>query len=386
MAGTVQSDDESAETSPTNQSETPLGSEGPAGEQVEMLLPSDFSGIFQGGLFLLALLAALYAAREIVLPVVLASILKLLLQPAVRLLERLHVPRILSTLLLISLLFGTLVAFGTALSGPANSWAARLPEGIPRLQEHLSFLRAPIEAVQQFLQRAEGYVSGDAPSTAGTPRAPTIGSSLWVTLFEGTRVFVGGLFETVLVLFFLLLSGDTFLRRLVEILPRFRNKRQAIEISQHIEHDISAYLITVTIMNAAVGLATALVMWLCGLGDPILWGAVAFLFNYVPILGPMIGLVTFTLAGLLTVNTLWGALLPAALYLAIHFVEGETITPMLLARRFTLNPVLVIMALIFWYWMWGVPGAILAVPMLAITKIICDRIQMLAAFGHFLEG
>ena len=247
-------------------------------------------------------------------------------------------------------------------------------------------MRAPIEAVQQFLQRAEGYVSGDAPSTAGTPRAPTIGSSLWVTLFEGTRVFVGGLFETVLVLFFLLLSGDTFLRRLVEILPRFRNKRQAIEISQHIEHDISAYLITVTIMNAAVGLATALVMWLCGLGDPILWGAIAFLFNYVPILGPMIGLVTFTLAGLLTVNTLWGALLPAALYLAIHLVEGETITPMLLARRFTLNPVLVIMALIFWYWMWGVPGAILAVPMLAITKIICDRIQVLAAFGHFLEG
>ena len=386
MAGTVQSDDESAETSPTNQSETPLGSEGPAGEQVEMLLPSDFSGIFQGGLFLLALMAALYAAREIVLPVVLASILKLLLQPPVRLLERLHVPRILSTLLLISLLFGTLVAFGTALSGPASSWAARLPEGVPRLQEHLSFLRAPIEAVQQFLQRAEGYVSGHAPSDAGTPRAPTIGSGLWVTLFEGTRVFVGGLFETVLVLFFLLLSGDTFLRRLVEILPRFRNKRQAIEISQHIEHDISAYLITVTIMNAAVGLATALVMWLCGLGDPILWGAVAFLFNYVPILGPMIGLVTFTLAGLLTVNTLWGALLPAALYLAIHLVEGETITPMLLARRFTLNPVLVIMALIFWYWMWGVPGAILAVPMLAITKIICDRIQMLAAFGHFLEG
>ena len=386
MAGTVQSDDESAETSPNNRSGAPLGSEGPAGEQVEMPLPSDFSGIFQGGLFLLALLAALYAAREIVLPVVLAAILKLLLQPAVRLLERLHVPRILSTLLLISPLFGTIVAFGTALSGPASSWAARLPEGVPRLQEHLSFLRAPIEAVQQFLQRAEGYVGGDAPSTAGTPRAPTIGSSLWVTLFEGTRVFVGGLFETVLVLFFLLLSGDTFLRRLVEILPRFRNKRQAIEISRHIEHDISAYLITVTIMNAAVGLATALVMWLCGLGDPILWGAIAFLFNYVPILGPMIGLVTFTLAGLLTVNTLWGALLPAALYLAIHLVEGETITPMLLARRFTLNPVLVIMALIFWYWMWGVPGAILAVPMLAIAKIICDRIQMLAAFGHFLEG
>ena len=115
-------------------------------------------------------------------------------------------------------------------------------------------------------------------------------------------------------------------------------------------------------------------------------GAVAFMLNYIPILGPMIGVVTFTLIGLLAAETLWRALLPVGFYLAIHIIEGETITPMLLARRFTLNPVLVIMAIIVWHWMWGVPGAVLAVPMLAITKIICDRISMLAAFGHFLEG
>jgi predicted PurR-regulated permease PerM len=382
----LQSDDDLAETSPTKGWSANLISHGSAGEQVDMPLPSDPRSIFLGGLFVLALLAALYVAREIVLPIVLAFLLNLLLRPALRMLERIHVPRMFGALLLIGLLFGTIVAFGTALSGPAGSWAAKLPEGVPRLQEHLSFLRAPIEAVRQFLQQAQGYVSGDAQSTAGAPQAAAIGAGIWLTLFSGTRAFAGGLLETVLVLFFLLLSGDTFLRRFVEILPRFSDKRQAIEISQQIEHDISGYLITITIMNAAVGLATALAMWLCGLGDPILWGAVAFLLNYVPILGPMTGLVTFTLAGLLTVDTLWGALLPAALYLVIHLVEGETITPMLLARRFTLNPVLVILALIFWYWMWGVPGAILAVPMLAITKIVCDRIRMLAAFGHFLEG
>ena len=207
-----------------------------------------------------------------------------------------------------------------------------------------------------------------------------------MTLFTGTRAIAAGLFETVLVLFFLLLAGDVFLRRLVEILPRFRDKRQAVDISQQIERDISVYLVTITLMNAMVGIATALVMWLCGLGDPLLWGAVAFLLNYVPILGPLLGVVTFVLAGLLTSDTLWGALLPAGLYLAIHLLEGETITPMLLARRFTLNPVLVILSLIFWYWMWGVPGAILSVPMLAIIKIICDRVQTLAALGHFLEG
>jgi predicted PurR-regulated permease PerM len=345
---------------------------------------ADVRGVFQGGLFMLALLAALYAAREIVLPIILAIILNLLLQPALRLLERLHVPRMLGALLLIALLFGTIVAFVTGMSGPASSWAAKLPEGVPRLQEHLNFLRAPIEAVRQFWQQAQGYVSGDSQPAAST--SPAFGAGLLLTIFSNTSAFAAGFLETVLVLFFLLLSGDTFLRRLVEVLPNFSDKRQAVEISQHIEHDISAYLITITIMNAAVGLTTALAMWLCGLGDPILWGAVAFLLNYVPILGPMIGVAMFTLAGLLTAKTLWLALLPAGLYFVIHLAEGEIITPTLLARRFTLNRVLVILALIFWYWMWGVPGAILAVPMLAITKIICDRIRMLAAFGHFLEG
>jgi predicted PurR-regulated permease PerM len=386
MAGIVQNHGGSAKSSSIGEPGVhPVSDELPVIDQ-EMPLPSDLRSVFQGGIFVLALLAALYAAREIALPVVLAFILHLLLQPAMRMLERLRVPRTLGALLLISLLFGTIVAFGTALSGPAGTWAAKLPEGVPRLQEHLSFLRAPIEAVRQFMLQAQGYVSGDSQSTGGASQGPVIGAGLWLTLFSGTRAFAGGFFETVLVLFFLLISGDTFLRRLVEILPHFSDKRRAVEISQHIARDISAYLITVTIMNAAVGFATALAMWLCGLGDPILWGAVAFLLNYVPILGPLIGIVTFVLAGLLTANTLWRALLPAALYLVIHLAEGETITPMLLARRFTLNPVLVILALIFWYWMWGVPGAILAVPMLAITKIICDRIRLFAAFGHFLEG
>jgi AI-2E family transporter len=188
------------------------------------------------------------------------------------------------------------------------------------------------------------------------------------------------------VVFFLLVSGDIFLLRLVEILPRFSSKRQVVEISQQIESDISAYLVTITIMNAAVGIAMALAMWLTGVGDPILWGTVAFLLNYVPILGTALGVLIFLFAGLLTIDSLWQALLPAALYLGFHLIEGETVTPMLLARRFTLNPVLVIISLVFWFWMWGIPGAILSVPMLAISKIICDRVRPLAAFGHFLEG
>src|SRR5665647_1983569 len=346
-------------------------------------LPSDPKVIFLGGLFILALLEAAYVASEIVLPLVFAIVLKLLLQPALRILERLHVPRTLAALLLILALFGTIVGLGTAISSPARTWAAKLPEGIPRLEERLNFVREPINTLQRFLQQVEDFGGpGQSPNVVAATQGPT----LLAKLFTGTRNFASGFFTTVLFLFFFLVSGDIFLHRLVEILPRFSSKRQAVEISQQIGSDISAYLVTITIMNAAVGIATALTMWLTGVGDPILWGTVAFLLNYVPILGPASGVLIFLLAGLLTHDMLWQALLPAGLYLGFHLIEGESVTPMLLARRFTLNPFLVILSLVFWFWMWGVPGAILAVPMLAITKIICDRIQSLAAFGHFLEG
>jgi predicted PurR-regulated permease PerM len=205
-------------------------------------------------------------------------------------------------------------------------------------------------------------------------------------LLKGTQHFASEFAETIVILIFLLISGDMFLRRLVEMMPSFGDKRRVVALSHQIEENISAYLLTVTLMNAAVGVATAVTMWACGLGDPLLWGASAFLLNYVPIIGPTIGVGLFLLAGLLTIGDLGQALIPAGAYLVIHLIEGETLTPMLLARRFTLNPVVVIVSIIFWFWMWGVPGAILAVPMLAIAKIICDDVKPLNPIGHFLEA
>ena len=225
----------------------------------EMPLPSDANVIFLGGLFVLALLATAYVASEIVLPLVFAIILNLLLQPALRILERLHLPRMLAALLLILALFGTIVGLGTAISGPAGTWAAKLPEGIPRLQERLSFMREPINTLQRFLQQVEDFGGTGAPQNA---TASARGSTLLTNLFTGTRNFASGFFTTVLFLFFLLVSGGIFLHRLVEILPSFSSKRQVVEISQQIESDISAYLVTITIMNAAVGIAMALAMWL----------------------------------------------------------------------------------------------------------------------------
>ena len=355
----------------------------PVKDQDEMPLPTDARTIFLGGLFGLALLAALYVASPIVLPVVLAIVLKLLLQPLVRLTDRAGLPHALGALLAIILLMAALAALVSGVAGPAASWAGKLPDALPQIQKNLAILARPISSVEWMMGQLQSI-----PGFANSPPQASSGGSFNVmgALFSGTTTVAAGLFTTLVVLFYLLVSGETFMRRFVEILPTFREKRQAVEITLDIEHNISAYLITVTLINFVVGLLTLLVMWATGVANPLLWGLIAFVVNFVPILGPMVALVIFLMASILSLGVTWWALLPVGLYFLIHVLEGEIVTPMLLAHRFTINPVAVILALLFWYWMWGVPGAILAVPVLAIAKIVCDDIRPLRAFGHFLEG
>jgi predicted PurR-regulated permease PerM len=279
--------------------------------------------------------------------------------------------------------FGLVALLVYAVAGPAASWVGKAPESLPRIEQRLTVLKRPIDRILNTTQQVEKMT--EAPG-AGAPSVTLKGPGLSDYLFSGTRSLLTGLGITVLLLFFLLAAGDLFMRRLVEILPTFRDKKQAVEISHEIERNISAYLVTITLMNALVGVATGLAMYAIGIADPVLWGAIAFALNYVLILGPATGVVMFFVVGLLSFDTLWGALFPPAVYLCIHVVEGEVVTPMLVARRFTLNPVLVIGSLIFWDWMWGIPGALLAVPMLAAFKIVCDRVEPLMRVGHFIEG
>jgi len=358
---------------------------GSANASEEMPLPTDPKTIFLGGLFILAVLAALYAAAEIILPIVLAIILKLLLQPFVRVFDRLGVPRGIGAALAIAVLVTGIAGLVGAIAGPGASWAGKLPSAIPEVQQRLAFLQGPLATAQWVLQQVQGIISGGGGSIP-MPQAPAARLNLLGALFSGTAAFATRLFTTLLVLFYLLVSGETFLRRIVEILPTFGNKRQAVETSLHIERDVSVYLITVTLINVTVGLCTLGLMWACGVANPLLWGVIALVLNYVPIIGPMIAPVIFLMASVLSLGVTWWALLPVGLYFCVHVIEGEFVTPLLVARRFTVNPVAVILALIFWYWMWGVPGVILAVPMLAIIKIVCDDLRPFRAFGHLLEG
>ncbi len=346
-----------------------------------MPLPQDLQLVVQIGILGLLVLIALYFSSEVVLPIVFAFVLNLLLQPSMRLFAQLHVPKMIAALLIICVFFGGIGALGFTLSGPASAWIAKAPESLPRLEQRLSMFRKPLEAMQKAGHEVDKIASG-APTD--TQSVNVVGPGLSSFLFSSTRAFLVGGLTTVVLLFFLLISGDLFLRRFVEILPTLTNKKQAVDISREIESNISGYLVTISLMNAGVGIATGIAAYVCGLSDPVLWGAVAFFLNFMPILGPLFGVVILFLAGMLTFDPLWQALLPAGIYLAIHFIEGEALTPMLLARRFTLNPVLVIISLVFWYWMWGVAGALLAVPMLATVKIICDRVRPLMALGHFL--
>jgi predicted PurR-regulated permease PerM len=190
--------------------------------------------------------------------------------------------------------------------------------------------------------------------------------------------------ETLVLLYFLLAGGDLFLQKLIKVLPQLRDKKKAVSIARETEASISTYLVTVTLMNIGLGLTVAGVMYLLGMPNPLLWGAMAALAEFVPYLGATALVVVLTLAGLVTFDQVGQALLVPGAYLAVNVLQSQFIYPTILGQRLTLNPVAILVGLVFWWWIWGIPGAFLAVPLLATFKIFCDHIEALAPIGEFL--
>lgn len=338
-------------------------------------------------LLVLTVLAVIYSlslGAEIVLPLLLAAMLKLLLQPAMRFLcDTVRLPLPLAALSLILAMMAMLTALGVAIAVPAAGWLARAPEGLSQLEEKLSLLRGPLAAAQYMIGRAEA-MAGIQPQAAGAAQAAPDFTGVTLSILLGTQHFFARLLVMAVTLFFMLSAGDSMLRALVEVIPRFGAKRHTVHIVNEVERNVSGYLATITMTNAGLGLTTGLALWACGMSDPLLWGTMVFVLNYVPIIGPLTGVIVILLVALLTFDNPLRALPPPAIYLALHMAEGQFITPHLLARRFTLSPLLVIISLFFWNWLWGVPGALLSVPLLATMKIVCDRIPVLAPLGHLL--
>jgi predicted PurR-regulated permease PerM len=338
------------------------------------------------GLMVLAAFYTLYFCRSLLLPLVMAGLFALLLSPAVRGLKRLRIPEPLGAGLVILALLGTL-GFGIySLSAPAFDWVQRAPQSLRSAQVKLRDLQRSMQKLGRATEQVEKIAEVGAAAASARQPAVTVQSapSLRERLFSQATDLVTDAVVMTILLYFLLASGDMFLRKLIRVLPRLEDKRRAVEIARQVERDISAYLSTVTMINLGLGAAVAGAFSLLRVPNPLLWGAMVTVLNFVPYLGPAICYLVFTMVGVLTFADPLHMLAPVGTFLVLNVLEAYLITPMVLGRRLTLNPVVLFVGLTFWGWMWGIAGAILAVPIMAVFKIFCDHIEPLAAIGEFL--
>ncbi|CAN5488341.1 AI-2E family transporter [soil metagenome] len=335
------------------------------------------------GLFILALFYTLYFARAVLLPVVLALLLSYLFRPIVRALAKIRIPPSAGSAIV---LIGFIATIGYAvsfLSTPAAGWLEKAPYGLQQLQQKLLPLRKPMEQVA----KASGEIDKlTAPSDgAATPTVAVKHNRMTETLYGRTPEFV---FSTVLLfilLYFLLTYDTVFLGKVLKLMPTLADKKRALSIATQIESHISRYLLTVTLINIGLGTAVGIAVGLLGLSNPVMWGALVAVLNFVPYLGALTGIICMTIGAVLSYNSLGYALLFPASYLLIATIEGNFITPYVMGRSLTLNPVIILLSLTFWGWMWGIAGVILAVPILAAFKIFCAHVEELEPVAEFLS-
>jgi predicted PurR-regulated permease PerM len=337
------------------------------------------------GLFTLAILYTCYFAQVVLIPIALALLLNLLLAPVVRGLKRYcRLPEGVGAAVVLLTLVAVVVGTTYGLSGPATNWFAQLPVAMFEVRDKVEALRKPVKEVQQAAKKVEDLAQGAKPDEQKPVQVAVQGPSLSRIFLDGAVTIIAGLVVMIALLYFLLASGDTLLRQAVSIAPRLSDKRRVVEIARETEDDISYYLLTVSMINAGVGVAVGTAMFLLGMPNALLWGVMAGLFNFVPFLGAVTGISIVALVALLTFDHPWSILLPPLSYLFVMFLEAQFVTPAVLARRLTLNPVAVFLALIVWTWMWGIAGALLAVPLLATFKICCDHVEPLQPIGTML--
>jgi predicted PurR-regulated permease PerM len=332
-------------------------------------------------LTLLALLYTLHLAQAFFLPIVLAILLNLLLSPIVRLLRNYaRIPEPLGAGILIVVLLGVLGFGAYRLTPAASAWLARAPESLATLQRRIQPLRRPVERVTQAAEQVEQATDLDKK----TPQVEIKGPSLTQQVFGGTTALLSAGIVVIFLAYFLLASGNLFLQKLVTVLPQLKDKKTAVRIVRETEAQVSAYLVVTTMINVGVGVATGLALALIGMPNPVLWGVIAAVLNFVPYLGGLVNTVILALAAFLAFEDTGQALLVPIVFTVINLLEGNLITPWILGRRMRLNTVAVFIGLVFWWYLWGIPGAILAVPMMASIKIACDHIESLRPIGEFL--
>lgn len=340
----------------------------------------------------LAVLAVGYtfwAAQDLIRPVLLAMFFALIGNPILRGLRRIYIPRFIGALLLLVLGLAGATLLGRQLVGPAGEWMQQIPKELRVLAPKLREMTQPM---QQANRAAESFArAASEPNTRKVQVVTIQDPDPWKSL-TATPKMLASVLAVVLLTFFFMTFGENLQRNAIALLPTRQRKKLTVDILQSIELEISRYVLTITIINSLLGLAVAGSLYALGLAtqEALLWGTVAALLNFAPYVGPLIGVGLMLLMGFVTFEGLWpdyewSPLAPAAIYLALHTVEGQIITPIVLGRRMALSPLLLILALMLFGWLWGIIGLLLAVPLLVCVKIVLARIEGLEGWAKLLE-
>jgi predicted PurR-regulated permease PerM len=330
----------------------------------------------QYAIIFLGMTTFLYFARPVVLPVFLACFGAMALKPMMRWLAILHIPTIPSAAVILLLMIAIVGAGFTQLGRPALKWIDEAPEHIAEARARVQRLFPAALRMTQAVAEVGDLGNSPPEKKDGQKKAPTVeikDQRGTTSVLNWTGTILAGLGEVLVLIYLILASGDLFMHKLVRVMPTLRDKKRAIELSREIQQNISNYLFSVTLINAGLGVVVAGGLAVMGVPKAAMWGMLAAILNFVPYFGPVVGVLLLSIVGLLSFDTLWQGLLPAAWYMALHLLESNLVTPVLLGRRFTLNPVAIFISLMFWLWLWGVPGALLSVPILVLIKAVCDR-------------
>jgi predicted PurR-regulated permease PerM len=322
-----------------------------------------------GAAFCLALPFGLKAGAEFFMPLTAALVISISLVPLLEWLERRKIPSGLAALMA-TLAFLMLVNLALAvIVVPASSWFAMLPNSIPRIQHNLAPLIDFYSSLQHFVDRTLMSVATgtEATALAVADIAPTSIMEYFISAAPSAAV---RLFFAILVIFFFL-AGWTRLRKgTIRRRGSFDGAMQTARVIQDVVDVTANYLATITFINVTLGLVVSLMLWMLGMPSPFMWGGIVTLCNFVPYLGPIVAASLLGLGGLMTFDAVGIALLPALIFIGVHTIEANVITPVVLGRRLTINPLLILVALSFWGWVWGTAGALLAVPLLLIMQSI----------------
>jgi predicted PurR-regulated permease PerM len=330
------------------------------------------------------MIGLIYFARDFLLPVLLAFVLALTLSPIVRYLQKRGIAPSLSAVVLVLIMLGIFSAGAYLLTDPVTEWVERAPEISQRIQQKLATLRKPVEAVVKASEQVNTITEGvSSPAVQKVvvqqPGLLSVAANNLVSVLSTAGV-------TLVLLLFLLASGTMFYEKMIGILPTFRDKKRALTIAYDVEKEVSQYLLTITFINTLFGVYIAAAMTLVGMPNPILWGVAATLLNYIPYIGALGGILMVGVVALISFDSITYAAIPPLLYLAGAVMEGQIVTPIFLGRRLELNSVAIFIFVALWSWLWGIVGAIIAVPLLVSIKVFCEHFEQMSALGEFLSG